>query len=295
VTSNAALLEYAKAQLAAAQALFDALNDDADTDGRDVETTEPAKPAGRRPTRKATPAKSEPEPEPEDDDEDGEDQAEDEDFSDDDEIATERRKELNTFKILALKALAKKRGFKPDAVNSASKADLIDAIVGDEQEEREKAAESTAKPARPARAAAAKKAVEPEPDEDEDDSEDDEDGDVDYTRDDIIKMGLRKAKALAKEQGASDADLRGLKVEDVADLILGDDDSEDDDADTDDDSAGSDDADDAEDYYTRADFEKMSDAELKQIGREYEKEDPDFKMPARIKREALINLLLGDE
>lgn len=251
----AALRAFAEAQILAGQKLLASV-----AEMEDDNTEEPAAAPKRgpgRPRKAAAPAASEktpprkvakpaPEPEPEEDDE-----PEDADAA--------RRAELEEMKITALRALALKRGFKEEGVRSASKADLIDAIVDDEKEDGS-----------------------------DDDGDDDEDSeDVTYTRDELVAMGVRKAKALAIERGISAADLKGLKVDDVADLILsegGGADDEDEDSDGDED-----------DYYTREQLEKMSLAELKAIGRQYEQDYPNWKMPRNIAKPALIDLLLEED
>jgi hypothetical protein len=216
-------------------------------DEPEVDETPRPAPRKKAPPKKAVPAAVE-----DDDDDD----------SDADEDTSDRQAELEAMKITALKALAIKRGFNEDGVKAATKPELVDAILVDEKGD--------------------------DADEDTTD-EDDESGDdeVTYTRDELTDMGIRKAKALAMEKGHTVADLKGLKLAEVVDLILDEGDAaEDDDADEDEGDA------DEGDYYTRADYLKMSLAELKVIARAYQKDDPSFKFPANIQKPALIDLLM---
>lgn len=245
------LIAFAEAQILAAQKLIASLNDEAD---EETEDEAPAAPAKKVAAKKAAPKKAAskkvaPEPEPEEEEEPEEEGDEDE----------ERRAELNAMKIVALRALAKKRGFKAEGVAAAGKDDLVEAIIADEKEEA--AAES--------------------------EDEEAEEETAEYSREDLEAMGVRKVKALAKEQGHTQADLAGLKLNEVIDLILGEGDAEEE--------AEDEDEGGEEEAYTRADFEAMSLAELKVIGRQYEEEYEGFVVPKIIKKEALIELLLGEE
>ena len=109
-----------------------------------------------------------------------------------------------------------------------------------------------------------KRAVAPqdkEDDVDDEDDEDDEDVDGAYTRDELEAMGLRELKAIAKESGWSVADLKGLDVDALVDLLLGEG-QEDVDVDEEDDSV------DDEDALTEDDIRAMSLAEVKGLAKE---------------------------
>lgn len=248
-----ALIEFAKAQILAGQKLLASLNEE-DGDAAETETAETPRRGPGRPRKNAAapvarPAKkAAPKPAPEPE-EDPEEEDEDE--------ATERRTQLAAMKIAALRELAIKRGFQPDGVKTASKEDLIDAIANDEAT-------------------------------DEDDEEDTDAEDVSYTREDLEGMGIRKVRALAQEQGHTLADLKGLKLDEVIDLMLGEGDAE---------GEGDEDEDEEGDgFYTREDFEKMSLAELKAVGRQYEQDYDGWKMPkGPVGKAALIDALLGED
>lgn len=244
---NKALRAFAEAQILAAQKLLATL---AASEVEDDENEPPAAPAKPGVTKGVKPAKKAAAKvvEPEDD--------EDDDADEDPQAA--RKAELQAMKIMALKALAIKKGFKADGVRSATKVEIIDAILTDEFE-------TTA--------------------EDEDDEEESETSDVNYTREDLQGMGIRKVKALAYEKGSTVADLKGLTLDEVIDVLLGEGDAEEDDED---------DEDDEPKTYSRADFEAMSLAELKQIGREYERDYPGWKMPKNATKPVLIESFLED-
>jgi hypothetical protein len=67
-----------------------------------------------------------------------------------------------------------------------------------------------------------------EDDEEDDDEDDEEEEDEELTRADILKLSLADAKKLAKEQfGKKATELKGLDIDGIADLILGEDEDED--------------------------------------------------------------------
>jgi hypothetical protein len=258
----AALQEWAETQKAALDSLVanltTSLNGQTET-AEEVEEAPAAKTTTRRRATKAAPKAAEPVEDVEDEDDEADVEAE---GTDEDEIDAARRAELEAMRLPALRALALKREFKEPGVQAASKEDLIEAIIEDERSER---------------------LADGEGEEAEDESDDET---VTFTREDLEAKGIRELRALAMEQGHSKADLTGLKVADVIDLILGEGDA----AAEEEDEAETEEEDDEEGYYTREDFDAMSLAELKAVAREY-----DMKIPAGIKKPALIDALLGDD
>jgi hypothetical protein len=265
-----AFREYAEVQKAALDALvatLEAAVESGDTEAVEevVETVKPAKKAAaaKKAAKKAAPAPVE-EPEEDEDETEDEDDATEAEAEEEDEETAARRVELAAMKITGLRALAKKRGFKPDQVAEASKEDLVDAILEDERLEREG----------------------------QDAGDDDAEETEELTREELEEKSLRELKALAMEKGHTKALLTGLKSEDVIDLLLGEGDAEEE-AEEDEDEESEEEGEDG--YYTREQLQAMSLPELKAIAREYEQSGdyPDFKVPAGIKKPALIDLLLS--
>lgn len=212
------LMELLESQLEMA----DGASDD-DADDEDEEEVKPArrnaaKTAAKTPRKKAA-AK------PADDDED-----DDEDDVDDDEDSTLTRESLAGKGLRELKRIGMDAGHTAADMKGLTVDSLIDLLVGDEDED-----------------------VDDEDVEDEDDEAEEEDG---WTREALEGMGLREVKKHAREAGYSTADLKGLDVDAVVDLLVGEEDDDEDDAEED------------EEELTEDDLREMSLAELKKLAKE---------------------------
>lgn len=224
---------------------------EADTEPDEAQQTPVAKTRGRK-------AKPAPEPEPEDEDED----------DDDDEAAGGPGKseaELKKMRLPALKKLAKEY-FDDDAVDGASKDDLIESLLSldaDDDDDDEDLDDD-------------------EDDTDDDDAEDDEDGDDDERAElEALNIGALRKKA-RDEYEATAAELKGLDKEGIIDLILNTEGEDDADSDVD--------ADDEEEGYTQDELEEMTLDELKEIADEWE-----ITYTARVKEAKLISLILEEQ
>ena len=209
--------------------------------------------AGGEPVVAEPPAKSKAKAAPEIDDETGV------------EAGTERRAELEGMTLAALRKAAIAAGFDKDDVKGASKEDIIESLLDDEDVEQE--------------------------DEDDDevaeseDDDEDEDGDEDggYTEEDLEDLGLTALKKIAKDEfDETTASLKGLDREDVMAIILG---SEDEDADEDEA-----DDEDEDDEYSEEDLEAMSLAEVRALCKEY-----GVTVKPGMKKAALIEAFFEDE
>lgn len=97
-----------------------------------------------------------------------------------------------------------------------------------------------------------------EDDEADDEDADDEDGDA-YTRDDLDGLGLRELKKIARDAGWEASDLKGMDVDALVDLILGEGDDDDEAVDEDDDE---------EEGLTEDDVRAMSLAQVKGLAKD---------------------------
>lgn len=219
----------------------------------------------------------------------------------------ERRTELTAMAVAALRKLAVELGYDAAEVKNAAKGQLVDAILKveaeggtDDEDGEEDADEIEAEADDDSDDEGDDEADEEEDEEDEEDSEDaeedseeedseeedeeeDEEGDEEdeeedseeFDRDELVKMSLKEIKALAKEQGFTPANYKGMDVDAIADLIIenADEDEEDDDED---------------EAYTEADYKKMSLAELKSLAKENS-----IKLPKGADKKAVIKVLLG--
>lgn len=188
-----------------------------------------------------------------------------EDEDDEEEAEPLDRDEVSAMAIKDLRALAKDY-LGDDA--PTKKADILEALedyfVDDEEED--------------------------EDDEDEEDVEDVEDEDEDeeegeYDRDELAEMSLKDLRALAKEEGHSAADYRGLDQDALIDLIMGEDDEDEDDEDEEEDEEVEELDEDA--------LKAMTHKELTALAKELE-----IKVPTKLKKDtkanktALVNLIL---
>lgn len=126
-------------------------------------------------------------------------------------------------------------------------------------------------------------------DEDEDSDDEDEDGDEEgsgYDRDDLEDMDLKELRKIAKDEGHSKEEWKGLDQDGLIDLILGEDDEDSDDEDDDSDE-------DEEEQINEDDLQKMNEAQLKKLAKEIEVKLPK-KLPenAKKRKAAIIKLLL---
>lgn len=93
-----------------------------------------------------------------------------------------------------------------------------------------------------------------EADEDEDEEEDEEEAEAEYSREELAEKSLSELKAIAREQGFTNADLRGQDEDSVVDMILeGPEEEEEDEADEDE--AEEDEADELDEAEDEADEE----------------------------------------
>lgn len=110
---------------------------------------------------------------------------------------------------------------------------------------------------------------EDEIDEDESDDEDDSEEEADYwTRDQLEGKSLSELKTIAKELEWTAADMKGLDVDGLIDLITGDYDEDEDEAEDDSDDDTDDDSDDDDNPLTEEDLRSMSLTEVKKVARE---------------------------
>lgn len=220
--------------------------------------------AGSEPVVAEPPAKSKAKAAPEIDDETGV------------EAGTERRAELEGMTLAALRKAAIAAGFEKDDVKGASKEDIIESLLDDEDVEQEDEDDEVAE----------------SEDDDEDvaeseDEDDEDDGESEgYTAEDLEDLGLTALKKIAKDEfDETTASLKGLDREDVMAIILGESD-EDADEDEDEDEADEDD----EDEYTEEDLESMSLAEVRALCKEY-----GVTVKPGMKKAALIEAFFEDE
>lgn len=193
------------------------------------------------------------------------------------------RDEVMGLSIVELRKLAKSHGIdekkKADILAAFEEKDFFPAEASDDSDEEEEDDEEINLDDVEA----------DDEDEDEDDDEEDEDEEDDgYTREELSEKSLRELRAIAKsdEGGNHDAaDLKGLDQEELIDLILGEEEDEDDDDEADEDDEDDDDEEEVE--IDKETLEAMSDAELKNIVKEFE-----IKVPAKAKRKTIIQAIL---
>lgn len=148
---------------------------------------------------------------------------------------------------------------KRPAKKAAAKPSRRAAVDDDDEDDDDDDDDEDDEPAPKSRRASTRKPAPVEDEDDEDDAEeDDEDEDDDvWTRDDLDGKGIRELRKIALEAGYTTDDYRGLDVEGVIDLILGEGEDEDDEDEDD------------EDVLTEDDLKAMSVAELKKMAKEY--------------------------
>lgn len=207
------------------------------------------------------PAKSKAKPAPEVDDETGV------------EEGAERRAELEGMTLAALRKEAIAAGFEKDDVKGASKEDIIESILDDDDVEQDDEDED--------------ETDEVESDEDDDaegdEEEDDEEESEGYTTEDLEDLGLTALKKIAKDEfEQTTASLKGLDREDVMAIILGEDDEAEEAEEEDDDEDG--------DEYTEEDLEAMSLAEIRALCKEY-----GIKIKPGTKKAGMIEAFFEDE
>lgn len=145
--------------------------------------------------------------------------------------------------------------------------DTADEEVDDEEEDDEASAATLAKFQK-----AAKKKAKPAPVA-EDDDEDEETEATDFDRDSLAEKSLKELKTIAHAQGATVAETKGLDVDALIDLILGEDDEEEDED---------------EDAITEDDLKSMSLADLKSMARGMK-----MKVAPGTRKETLIELIIA--
>lgn len=142
----------------------------------------------------------------------------------------------------------------------------------DEDEDDEPAPKS--RRTAPSKRRAVEEDDEDEEDEEEEDEEEEDDDEV-WTRDELDGKGIRELRKIALESGYTTDDYKGLDVEGVIDLILGEGEDEEDEEEDD------------EDVLTEDDLKAMSLAELKKMAKEY-----DVTVKAGVSKADLIDLIL---
>lgn len=182
------------------------------------------------------------------------------------------RDEVEALKIVDLRKLAKEHG-----IDLKKKAEILDAfeekgffadaddedVEFDADEDEDEDDES----------------YEDEDDEDEEDEEEEEEDDG-YDRDDLEDKSLAELKKIAKQEGHTQSDIKGLDQSDLIDLILGEE-AEEEDEDEDEDE------DDEEVEIDKETLEGMSDAELKEIVKSFS-----LKVPKKASRKTIIQTIL---
>jgi hypothetical protein len=134
--------------------------------------------------------------EPEEDVEDVED-------ADEEEVEVPDRETVAGMGIKDLRELAKSLG-----IEETKKADILEALeefYEDEEEDEDDEVED----------------VEDEEDEDEDEADEEEDEEGEYDRDELAELDLKELRALAKQEGHSASEYRGMDQDALIDLILG--------------------------------------------------------------------------
>jgi hypothetical protein len=173
----------------------------------------------------------------------------------DEDEGDEERERLMGLTLTALKKEAVEAGYDAADLKGLTKEDIVDALLSDEEEGDEDDDDESDEDDE----------SDDDDDADEDDDSDDEDEAEDYTREDLEDMTLKELRDVAKEGGATAADVKGLDQDELIDLILGDSEDEDDDEDGDDEDGDEDDSDDDEEELTEDDLNDMSEAELKKL------------------------------
>jgi hypothetical protein len=183
------------------------------------------------------------------------------------------REEVEALAIKELRALAEERG-----IEEKKKADILAALeegghFGEEDEDEE--------------------------DGEDEDEDSDEDEEGEYDRDELAELDLKALRKLAKEEGHSADDVKGLDQDALIDLIMGDD-EEDEDEDSDEEEDGEDEDEETEELDEDA-LNDMSVKELTALAKELE-----IKVPAKslktakndkAKKKILVEAILasGDE
>jgi hypothetical protein len=163
-------------------------------------------------------------------------EVEDDEEEEDEEFETLDREETEALAIKDLRELAAERG-----IEEKKKADILAALeegghFGDEEDE--------------------------EDEEEEDEEGEDED---EWTREDLEEKDLKELRAIAKEEGASAADVRGKDQDELIDLILGEDEEDEEGEDEEDE-----DADEETEELDEDALKAMSLTELKSLAKELE-------------------------
>lgn len=182
----------------------------------------------------------------------------DDDDEEDGEVEPLDRETVEALAIKDLRTLAKEYG-----VDATKKADILEALEefyedDDEDEDDDEADED---------------------DEDDEDDDDDEEGE-ELDRDDLEEMSLKELRVLAKENGHTAADYKGMDQDAIIDLIMGEDD-EDEDGDEDDDE--DEDDEDVEELDEDA-LNDMTQKDLLALAKEIE-----VKVPAALKKNSKAN------
>jgi len=234
-----------------AQAVADILGDGAEAKpSKSTKAALAKKAAASKPTRK----KAEPEPEEDEDDEE-----EEEEFDQE-----ARQAELAKMRITALRKMAIELGFPEDEVAEADKDTLAESIAEAEAEDAGVAGDDE--------------------DADDEEDEDEEEGEDEDEEQDYESMTIAELRAAAKEAGYGTGDLKGLKKNDIIDLLNSDEEDEEEEEDEEDEDG------DDEEWYTEEDLEDLSLAELKAICKDYE-----IKVPRGAKQADLVDAIVNFE
>lgn len=177
------------------------------------------------------------------------------------ELTREQVDEATAEGIKALRALAKEVG-----IEETKKADILaafDELLGDEDEDEEDEEEYDEEDE-----------DEDEEDEEADDEEDEDEDELD--RDDLEEMDLKELRKVARENGFSASDYKGMDQDALVDLILGEDEEDDEDEDEEDDE-------DVEELDEDA-LKAMTQKDLIGLAKELE-----IKVPASMKKQSTAN------
>lgn len=182
--------------------------------------------------------------------------------------------ETRSLSITALRALAVKLGLDEQKVKSGILEELEEKGLfaeSDEEDDEDEDVEDD-------------DSDEDEADEEEDDEEDEDDDseddeDEEYTREELEELSLKELRAVAKEEGHTVAETRGLDQEGLIVLILGEDDED-----------GDEDEEDDEEMEVDEDqLRAMPLDELKKLAKSF-----GIKVPPRISQPKLVELILDE-
>lgn len=183
-----------------------------------------------------------------------EEDVEDVEEEEDEDLPAPTRGEVESLGIKELRELASKHG-----IESKKKADILEAFEDLYEEDDDD---------------------EDEEPEDVDEDKDDEDEDGDYDRDDLEELTLKRLREIAKEEGHTASDYKGMDKDALVDLILGEDDEDEDEDDEDED----DDDDDDVEELDEDDLKQMTHKELMGLAKEL-----DVKVPKAVQKSSAAN------